>query len=74
MVKSLPLLLDSILRLLPGVLGNEVSIEDESFSDDLLEYPQYTKPQEYKNIKVPDVLLSGNHEEIEKWRKKNLLK
>ena len=61
--------LDSILRLLPGVLGNEVSIEDESFSNDLLEYPQYTKPQEYKNIKVPDVLLSGNHEEIEKWRK-----
>ena len=57
------------LRLLPGVLGNEASIEDESFSDDLLEYPQYTKPQEYKNIKVPDVLLSGNHEEIEKWRK-----
>ena len=48
--------LDSILRLLPGVLGNEASIEDESFSDDLLEYPQYTKPQEYKNIKVPDVL------------------
>ena len=62
--------LDSILRLLPGVLGNEASIEDESFSDDLLEYPQYTKPQEYKNIKVPDVLLSGNHEEIQKWRKK----
>ena len=61
--------LDSILRLLPGVLGNEASVEDESFSDDLLEYPQYTKPQEYKNIKVPDVLLSGNHEEIEKWRK-----
>lgn len=61
--------LDSILRLLPGVLGNEVSVEDESFSNDLLEYPQYTKPQEYKNIKVPDVLLSGNHEEIEKWRK-----
>ena len=61
--------LDSILRLLPGVLGNQASIEVESFSDDLLEYPQYTKPQEYKNIKVPDVLLSGNHEEIEKWRK-----
>ena len=62
--------MDSILRLLPGVLGNEVSIEDErSFSNDLLEYPQYTKPQEYKNIKVPDVLLSGNHEEIQKWRK-----
>ena len=61
--------LDAIIRLLPGVLGNEISIKDESFSDNLLEYPQYTKPQEYKNIKVPDVLLSGNHEEIEKWRK-----
>ena len=61
--------LDSILRLLPGVLGNELSIENESFSNDLLEYPQYTKPQEYKNIKVPNILLSGNHEEIEKWRK-----
>ena len=54
--------LDAIIRLLPGVLGNEISIKDESFSDNLLEYPQYTKPQEYKNIKVPDVLLSGNHE------------
>ena len=56
--------LDAIIRLLPGVLGNEISIKDESFSDNLLEYPQYTKPQEYKNIKVPDVLLSGNHEKI----------
>ena len=61
--------LDAIIRLLPGVLGNEVSIKDESFSDNLLEYPQYTKPQEYKNIKVPDVLLSGNHEKIAEWRR-----
>ena len=61
--------LDAIIRLLPGVLGNEISIKDESFSDNLLEYPQYTKPQEYKNIKVPDVLLSGNHEKIAEWRK-----
>ena len=59
--------LDAIIRLLPGVLGNEISIKDESFSDNLLEYPQYTKPQEYKNIKVPDVLLSGNHEKIAEW-------
>ena len=62
--------LDAIIRLLPGVL--KASIKDESFSDNLLEYPQYTKPQEYKNIKVPDVLLSGNHEEIEKWRKEKV--
>ena len=61
--------LDAIIRLLPGVLGNEISIKDESFSNNLLEYPQYTKPQEYKNIKVPDVLLSGNHEKIAEWRK-----
>ena len=61
--------LDSIIRLLPGVLGNETSTKDESFSNDLLEYPQYTKPQEYKNIKVPDILLSGNHEKIAEWRK-----
>ena len=61
--------LDAIIRLLPGVLGNEISIKDESFSDNLLEYPQYTKPQEYKNIKVPDVLLSGNHEKIAEWRR-----
>ena len=61
--------LDAIIRLLPGVLGNEISIKDESFSDNLLEYPQYTKPQEYKNIKVPDILLSGNHEKIAEWRR-----
>ena len=61
--------LDAIIRLLPGVLGNEISIKDESFSNNLLEYPQYTKPQEYKNIKVPDVLLSGNHEKIAEWRR-----
>ena len=61
--------LDAIVRLLPGVLGNKISIKDESFSDNLLEYPQYTKPQEYKNIKVPDVLLSGNHEKIAEWRR-----
>ena len=65
--------LDAIIRLLPGVLGNEISIKDESFSDNLLEYPQYTKPQEYKNIKVPDVLLSGNHEKIAEWRREKSL-
>ena len=62
--------LDAIIRLLPGVLGNDDSIIEESFIGDLLEYPHYTKPQEFKGLKVPDVLLSGNHEEINKWRLK----
>ena len=60
--------LDAIIRLLPGVLGNEISIKDESFSDNLLEYPQYTKPSNWNGIDVPDVLLSGNHKEISDWR------
>ena len=57
------------MRLLPGVLGNQSSLKEETFSNNLLEYPQYTKPQEYKDLEVPDVLLSGNHKEIKKWRK-----
>ena len=61
--------LDSILRLLPGVLGNQSSLKEETFSNNLLEYPQYTKPQEYKDLEVPNVLLSVNHKEIKKWRK-----
>ena len=60
--------LDAIIRLLPGVLGNYNSIDEESFIQNLLEYPHYTKPQEFKGLKVPDVLLSGNHEKINKWR------
>lgn len=61
---------DSIIRLLPGVLGGETSAEVESFSDDQsVEYPQYTRPAEFKGLKVPDVLLSGNHGEIDEWRK-----
>ena len=60
--------LDAIIRLLPGVLGNDNSIDEESFIQNLLEYPHYTKPQEFKGLKVPDVLLSGNNEEINKWR------
>jgi len=59
---------DSVVRLIPGVVGNEESIKDESFSDGLLEYPQYTRPAEYEDKKVPEVLLSGDHEEIRKWR------
>jgi tRNA (guanine37-N1)-methyltransferase len=60
---------DSVSRLVPSVLGNEESTVDESFSSDLLEYPQYTRPEEYDGHKVPSVLLSGNHEEIRKWRR-----
>lgn len=63
---------DSITRLIPGVLGNLESPQNESFSKkNYLEYPQYTKPAEYNKWKVPEVLLSGDHKEIEKWRKKN---
>ncbi len=60
--------LDSIIRLLPGVLGNVVSIEDESFQNGLLEYPQYTKPQIWEKKSVPEVLLSGDHNKIKDWR------
>ena len=59
---------DSVSRLVPGVLNNEESARTESFSDGLLEYPQYTRPADYKGLKVPDVLLSGHHGKIEEWR------
>ena len=61
--------IDSVLRLKNGVLGKEESYEDESFSDGLLEYPQYTRPEEFEGDKVPEVLLSGHHENIRKWRR-----
>jgi tRNA (guanine37-N1)-methyltransferase len=60
---------DCVTRLLPGVLGDDESATDESFSHGLLEYPQYTRPAEFRGMKVPEVLLSGNHAEIEKWRR-----
>ena len=60
--------LDSVLRLLPGVLGNEQSADDESFENGLLEYPQYTKPQIWEEKSVPNVLLSGDHAKIKDWR------
>ncbi len=60
---------DAVTRLLPGVLGDDESSQDESFSHGRLEYPQYTRPAEFRGMKVPDVLLSGNHAEIEKWRR-----
>tara|TARA_A100001011_G_scaffold311688_1_gene328830 strand:+ start:58 stop:759 length:702 start_codon:yes stop_codon:yes gene_type:complete len=61
-------ILDSVIRLLPGVLGNETSKIDESFENGLLEYPQYTKPQIWEKKNVPDVLLSGDHAKIKSWR------
>lgn len=66
-------IIDSILRLVPGVLGKEESFEDESYSDGLLEYPQYTRPEEFEGDRVPEVLLSGHHENIRKWRRKQSL-
>lgn len=67
-------IVDSIARLIPGVLSNNESFLDESFYDGLLEYPQYTRPEEFEGERVPDVLLSGHHENIRKWRRKKSLK
>jgi tRNA (guanine37-N1)-methyltransferase len=61
-------LLDSVVRLLPNVLGSAESIEDESFTKGLLEYPHYTRPKDWRGLSVPDVLLSGNHKQIASWR------
>lgn len=66
-------LVDSISRLLPGVLGNEESSVDESFSNNLLEYHQYTRPSIFEGLEVPEVLLSGNHKEIEEYRKQEAI-
>ena len=67
-------LVDAVARLLPGVLGHELSASDDSFSSGLLEGPQYTRPADFRGWKVPDVLLSGNHAEIAAWRKKEALR
>ncbi len=66
--------IDAVARLVPGVLGNEASPVDESFRDGLLEYPQYTRPREFLGMEVPEVLLSGNHEEIRRWRRKESIR
>lgn len=65
--------IDAVSRLLPGVLGNEASAEAESFREPVLEYPQYTRPQVFRGLKVPDVLLSGDHRRIARWRRKQAL-
>jgi tRNA (guanine37-N1)-methyltransferase len=67
-------IIDSVARLLPGVLGNSVSQEDDSHSQGLLEYPQYTRPPDFEGMQVPEVLLSGHHANIERWRRKESLK
>ena len=66
--------IDAITRLLPGALGDDQSAVDESFSHGLLEYPHYTRPAEFRGRKAPDILLSGNHAEIEKWRREQALR
>lgn len=66
-------LVDCVTRLLPGVLGKAESLANESFEHNLLEYPQYTRPANFRGIKIPDVLLSGHHHEIEIWRKKQAI-
>jgi tRNA (guanine37-N1)-methyltransferase len=67
-------LVDAIVRLLPGALGHEQSAVDDSFNHGLLEAPQYTRPADFRDWKVPEVLLSGNHAEIAKWRKEQAIK
>ncbi len=62
-------IIDAIIRLIPEVVGNPDSTMEESFSDNLLEYPQYTRPREFMGLKVPDILFSGNHEKIHRWRR-----
>ncbi|MCL6633372.1 MAG: tRNA (guanosine(37)-N1)-methyltransferase TrmD [Alicyclobacillus herbarius] len=66
-------MIDAIVRLLPGVLGNEASAKDESFVSGLLEYPQYTRPADFRGLTVPDILLSGHHERIRRWRHRQAL-
>jgi len=66
-------LADAIIRLLPDALGSETSAENDSFSEGLLDCPHYTRPAEFRGMKVPEILLNGNHAEIEKWRKKKAL-
>ena len=66
-------IIDAVVRLLPGALGDEDSSKDDSFSEGLLEYPQYTRPEVFRDMKVPDILLSGDHAKIAEWRKQQSL-
>ncbi len=67
-------IVDSVARLIPGVVGKEASLTEESFSENTLEYPQYTRPEVYKKMKVPSVLLTGHHAKVAEWRKGEALK
>ncbi len=67
------IMVDAIARLVPGVIGKEEATEEESFKDNLLEYPHYTRPREYRGYKVPEVLLSGNHAAIRRWRREQAI-
>lgn len=67
-------IIDSIVRLLPGALGDQESLREESFTWGILDYPHYTRPPEYEGLRVPDILLSGDHEEIARWRRKEALR
>jgi len=67
-------LVDAIVRLIPGVLGDPNSLKEESFQWGILEYPQYTHPREFEGMEVPEILLSGNHKEIRRWRRKEALR
>lgn len=67
-------LIDAVVRLLPGALGNETSATNESFAEGLLDHPQYTRPTEFSGLSVPDVLLTGNHGEIARWRREAALR
>lgn len=66
--------IEAVSRLCPGVLGKEESVAEESFADGLLEYPQYTRPPEFAGLAVPPVLVSGNHERIRRWRRREALR
>jgi len=68
------IIIDAVVRLLPGALGDEDSPKEESFSTGMLEYPQYTRPEDFRGMKVPDILLSGNHGKIAQWRRQQGLK
>ena len=67
-------IVDAVTRLVPGVLGSDMSARDDSFSEGLLEYPQYTRPESFRGLTVPDILLSGNHQKIKNWRRRESIK
>ncbi len=67
------IVLDAVSRLVPGVVGDEQSVAEDSFARGLLDYPHYTRPAEFAGLKVPDVLMSGHHAEVRRWRRKTAL-